>query len=253
MASPSPINRTVNGTSTPPANPTSSPQASNPTPATLSADAPNSQSAPPSQPSLPVPPTSATDTGLSKRPRDARLIHMVLAAQGVSAYQERVPLQLLDFAYRYTSSVLSDALAVSAEAAPAPRGGNTHGAGVATEGSVSLAALRVAIASRLNNSFGGQLPKEFVNEIAAERNRIALPRVEREFGVRLPEEKYCFTGVGWGLKEEWDSEGEDEEEKGVGLDTVMRDDAGAGAGEEEEEFEDVMGVGDGVDREMADA
>ncbi|KAJ9668332.1 Transcription initiation factor TFIID subunit 9 [Coniosporium apollinis] len=253
MASPSPINRTLNGTSTPPANTTSSPQASNPTPATLTADAPTSQ--PTSQPSVPVPPTSTTDTGLSKRPRDARLIHLVLAAQGVTAYQERVPLQLLDFAYRYTSGVLSDALAVSAEAAPTMRGGNTHGVGVAQEGSVSLAAVRLAIASRLNAQFGGQLPREFMNEIAAERNRIALPRVEREFGVRLPDEKYCFTGVGWGLKEEWDSEVEEEEGDGGvgGMDTVMRDDADEGGGGEDEEFEDVMGVGDGVDREMADA
>lgn len=30
-------------------------------------------------------------------------------------------------------------------------------------------------------------------------------------GVKLPPEKYCLTGVGWGLREEWDSEGEEEE------------------------------------------
>lgn len=184
---------------------------------------------------------------------------MVLASAGVSAYQERVPLQLLDFAYRYTSSVLSDALAVSAEALSSStqtnRGGNTHGVGVATEGNVSLAALRLAIASRLNYSFGGQLPKEFLGEVAAERNRTALPRVEREFGVRLPPERYCFTGVGWGLKEEWDSEVEDE---GPGdgdksQDTVMKEEGADGGGEEEDEFDEVMGVGDGQDREMADA
>lgn len=49
---------------------------------------------------------SQLDNGHSKRPRDARLIHLVLANYGVSAYQERVPLQLMDFAYRYTSSTL---------------------------------------------------------------------------------------------------------------------------------------------------
>ena len=52
------------------------------------------------------PTNSPLDNGQSKRPRDARLIHLVLANYGVNAYQERVPLQLMDFAYRYTSSIL---------------------------------------------------------------------------------------------------------------------------------------------------
>src|SRR5690242_19093890 len=60
-----------------------------------------------------VPLTSAHDSGLGKRPRDARLIHMLLSNLGVTAYQERVPLQLLDFAYRHSSSILSDALHLS--------------------------------------------------------------------------------------------------------------------------------------------
>ncbi|KAJ9646418.1 Transcription initiation factor TFIID subunit 9 [Coniosporium tulheliwenetii] len=185
--------------------------ASNPTPATLTADAPTSQ--PTSQPSVPVPPTSTTDTGLSKRPRDARLIHLVLAAQGVTAYQERVPLQLLDFAYRYTSGVLSDALAVSAEAAPTMRGEHARGGGCAG-GECESCGCEARDRESAQCAVWGQLPREFMNEIAAERNRIALPRVEREFGVRLPDEKYCFTGVGWGLKEEWDSEVEEEEGDG---------------------------------------
>ncbi|KAK8187528.1 transcription initiation factor TAFII31, partial [Phyllosticta capitalensis] len=121
-----------------------------------------------------------SDSGLSKRPKDARLLHMVLAHQGVSAYQERVPLQLLDFAYRYTAGVLSDA----------------H------EGSVSFGAVRSAIASRLNYQFNPTLPKDFLQELAAEKNRVGLPRPEREYGVRLPPERYCFTGAGWNLKEE---------------------------------------------------
>ena len=52
------------------------------------------------------PTNSSIDNGQSKRPRDARLIHLILANYGVNAYQERVPLQLMDFAYRYTSSTL---------------------------------------------------------------------------------------------------------------------------------------------------
>lgn len=58
--------------------------------------------------------------------------------------------------------------------------------------------------------------KEFWLEQAAERNRIGLPKVVRG---GLPEEKWCLTGVGWGLKEEWSSE--EEEQEGAGEDEVM--------------------------------
>ncbi|KZF22029.1 TFIID-31kDa-domain-containing protein, partial [Xylona heveae TC161] len=151
------------------------------------------------QPEFPA--TSLNDDGLSRRPRDARLIHMVLANLGVTAYQERVPLQLLDFAYRYTSSTLQDALHFTIE------GYGTSGgsAGLVNNpndlNSVSLPALRLSIASRLNYQFNPSLPKEFLLELAQERNKVALPNVGREWGLRLPPERYCLTGVGWGLKE----------------------------------------------------
>lgn len=47
----------------------------------------------------PEKPESPADAG-GRKPRDARLIHLMLANQGVTAYQERVPLMLMDFAYR---------------------------------------------------------------------------------------------------------------------------------------------------------
>jgi transcription initiation factor TFIID subunit 9B len=175
----------------------------------------------------------------------------------VHAYTERVPLQLMDFAYRYMSGILSDAIAYEP-----PSHGNTASSKKKDpqqdESSVSLNAVRTAIAARVANQFAPALPKEFMAEIAAERNRIALPRVEREFGVRLPPERYCFTGVGWDVKQSWEEEVEemeDEEEQvamaggPVGGGDVDTDMGGMGGVEEEDvdedEFEDVMGVKDG--------
>lgn len=187
---------------------------------------------------------------------------------GVHAYTERVPLQLLDFAYRYTSSILSDAISYEPPASTAHTKGKSRGADKdnADGEGVSLNALRTAVGARAAGTFSGQLGKEFMAEVASERNRIALPRVEREFGIRLPPERYCFTGVGWGMKGEWeaDEEVEDEEmdlgdEPGAGAegagfggpvggdvnggdDTAM---GGMGDGEEEDddEFEEAMGLG----------
>ena len=155
------------------------------------------------QPDPDVPLTSLDDEGQSKRPRDARLIHLVLSSLGIHSYQERVPLQLLDFAYRYTSSVLSDSVRLSAEgySAQSERRGRGGGGGGGEDGAITVTALRQAIASRTGYTFqGGGLPKEFMLDQAQERNRIALPKVERGYGVQLPPEKYCLTGVGVGTK-----------------------------------------------------
>lgn len=163
-----------------------------------------------------VPLTSAQDDGTSKRPRDARLIHLVLTSLGINSYQERVPLQLLDFAYRYTSGVLNDSLRLSADGYTSQQGGGggggKRGGGDGGE-NITVTSLRQAIAARQEYTFEGALPKEFLLEQAAERNRIALPKVERGYGVQLPPEKYCLTGVGWGMRNEWD-ESEEEEEGG---------------------------------------
>lgn len=139
---------------------------------------------------------------------------------GVSAYTERVPLQLLDFAYRYTSGVLTDALAYEPPVPTSlPQSEKKKRDPTAEEG-ISLNALRTSVASRAAAMAGGAggLGKEFLAEVAMERNRVALPRVEREFGVRLPPERYCFTGVGWGVREAWEEDVLLEPEGGSDLD-----------------------------------
>lgn len=266
MASPAPADA-PNGMSTPP---TTASGGANPSPPTASSTQANTQSqTQPAQSQLTngqnasqsIPPShplsSLQDDGQSKRPRDARLMHVLLARMGVHAYTERVPLQLLDFAYRYTSGILSDAIAYEP---PAHSATSSKKASKEEEG-ISLHALRTAVASRAANQFSPALPKEYMTEIATERNRMALPRVEREFGVRLPPERYCFTGVGWDLKDSWEEEIEEEEgEEGPamsggpvdgmarGMDTVM---GGMDEEVDEDEFEDVMGV-KGGDTSMAD-
>ena len=213
----------------------------------------------------------------------------------------------MDFAYRYTSSVLGDAVHMQAEGYDNPSssggagsshndnrgprgrgaggargggagagGGAAGGAAGADEGDVSLSSLRMAIGSRMAYQFQGSLPKEFLKGLAEERNRIGLGVGLREQGtviggVRLPNEKYCLTGVGWGLKEEWDSEGEEEVDEQVGdVEMAQVDGEGGLDGREEEDgaggndgmgtMEDVFGEdvrdgdgGGGEDEEMGDS
>ena len=164
---------------------------------------------------------------------------------------------LMDFGYRYASGVLSDARDLTAEAiqnTSSGRGGNS--AGSAQDGDVSMEALRIAIASKSQFQIQPRLPKEDLLELANEINRRPLPVPQREFGHRLPAEKYCALGTGWGTKPQWDLNEEFEvaEERTV-EDAAMKDVTSEGAAEDEEidqeEFEGVMGGG--ADSAMKDA
>ncbi|PYH99421.1 TFIID-31kDa-domain-containing protein [Aspergillus ellipticus CBS 707.79] len=263
----------------------------NPNPTTTTAAANNTNPSAPANAPTQIPSTSLKDSGKTRRPRDVRLIHMLLSSLGVTAYQERIPLQLLDFAYRYTSSVLQDAVHLATEGyAGSTDGGPGSSRAPAEVNSVSLPALRLSIASRLHYQFQPGLPKEFLMDVAAERNRVALPGASRGFdtqgavkapaanqsvimgGMRLPPERFCLTGTGWGLRDEWESEGEEEEEvagegdaEGRENGVVAKEEDGEGEGDEDEDgkMEDVfgedtaMGEGEGGrdgdgDRDMED-
>jgi transcription initiation factor TFIID subunit 9B len=184
----------------------------------------------------------------------------------VTAFEPRVPLTLLDFAYRHTSSILSDALHLSADPYTTHAGARpsaTSGAAPmnVSDAAVSANAIQLAIASRLGYQFrggggagtsGGGVSKEWMMELARERNKVALPRVlPSEWGVRLPSERFVLNGNSWGLKERWESgfeeddEEEDEEDEAEGEGgamegvekTVEEEDVGAEGPEGEGEGE----------------
>jgi transcription initiation factor TFIID subunit 9B len=173
---------------------------------------------------------------------------MYLASLGVHSYEERVPLQLMDFAYRYTTGVLADVLAVDVPIETSAGGagggggkGSSHKTGPHADPAkndpraddrIGMYALKQAIGSRVGYAFNTSLPKDFLSELATSVNKVSLPKMEREWGIRLPSEKYVLTGTGWGIKEEWEEEGEERE------DAVMAE-AAAGNAAKETEKEDV--------------
>lgn len=133
-------------------------------------------------------------------PRDVRLLHLILASMGVTSYQDRVPLQLMDFAYRFTHGVLQDALLYNDHAhsstTTTPAGLGPAHVPLTTED------IRLAVASRVNYQFKPAPPKELLLELAQEKNRKPLPTVQEQWGLRLPPEKYCLTAKEWDFEEE---------------------------------------------------
>ncbi|KIE01257.1 transcription initiation factor TFIID subunit 9, partial [Metarhizium majus ARSEF 297] len=232
---------------------------------TSSQTAPNTQSttaAPAGAPQTPAQPPGASDP----RPRDARLIELLLTSQGVTAYEQRVPLLLLDFAYRHTSSILSDALHLSGDpyvtqAGSKPSAASGASALAAGDAPITANGVKLAIGARLGYQFrggssGGGISKDYMQELARERNKVALPRiVPNEWGVRLPSERFVLSGTSWGLKDMWDEVGDDDEEDEQGGDAMEGieapepEDVG-GDGVEGGTVDDVFG--DDVDQEMAE-
>ncbi|KAI2638519.1 transcription initiation factor IID, 31kD subunit-domain-containing protein [Xylaria nigripes] len=168
---------------------------------------------------VPSSPTAATH---EPRPRDARTIELLLTSQGVTSFDSRVPLLLLDFAYRHTSSILNDALHLSGDpytthagAKPSGSSGAVPTAPPGGDATVNTNAINIAIASRQAYQFrggsgggvgggvgGGGVSKEWLQELARERNKIALPRVlANEWGVRLPNERFVLSGLSWAMRE----------------------------------------------------
>ena len=101
-----------------------------------------------------------------------------------------------------------------------------------------MSALRLSIASRTHYQFNPTLPKEFYNEVAQEKNRVGLPPVSRDWGMRLPPEQYCLTGAGWNLREEW---GEEDEEMDDAVKEENMEDVNGGGAEGEDDGDEEGG------------
>lgn len=125
-------------------------------------------------------------------PRDAKIVHLLLASMGITSYQDQVPLQLLDFAHRYTTQILQDAQIYSDYA---HQSGASQPAGMnAQNSSLTIDDLKLAVTSRVAYQFKPTTPKDLLVTLAAERNKRNLPAVPASYGLRLPPEKHCLTG-----------------------------------------------------------
>jgi transcription initiation factor TFIID subunit 9B len=253
----------TNGAPSQPSQPSQPTQATN---ASGSTTLPNTQnSAFAGSQTTPAPTPTATAAAHAPRPRDSRIIELLLTSQGVTSFDSRVPLVLLDFAYRHTSSILNDALHLSndpytthAGSKPSGSSGAAPTAPPGSDATVSNNAVALAIASRQAYQFrggggggggaGGGASKEWLAEMAQQKNKVQLPRIlANEWGTRLPGERFVLSGVGWGLKDQWDagadSSDEDEDEDADEMQGVEADASGTATkdGAEEGGLEDFLG------------
>ncbi|KAJ2816378.1 Transcription initiation factor TFIID subunit 9 [Coemansia sp. 'formosensis'] len=121
-----------------------------------------------------------TPNAPDETPRDYKIMALLLQSHGVEDCDPSVINQLLEFSHRYTVDVLQDAMVYAEHAKKAD---------------IDMEDVRLAIQGRVNYSFASPPEKEFLLELAEERNKHPLPIIPEKYGIRLPPEKHTLTGV----------------------------------------------------------
>ena len=110
-------------------------------------------------------------------PRDAHVMAAIVKDMGVTEYEPRVLSQLLEFAFRYTSDVLTDARTLSEHAGKKAIDGDD---------------VRLAIDTMVDSTFTQPPPRQLLQELAKEKNAVALPPIKQTYGARLPNDRFCL-------------------------------------------------------------
>ncbi|KAF1598153.1 Transcription initiation factor TFIID subunit 9, partial [Eudyptes moseleyi] len=118
-------------------------------------------------------------------PKDAQVMAQILKDMGITEYEPRVINQMLEFAYRYVTTILEDAKIYSSHA---------------KKSGVDADDVRLAIQCRTDQSFTSPPPRDFLLDIARQKNQTPLPLIKPYSGPRLPPDRYCLTAPNYRLK-----------------------------------------------------
>merc|ERR1719350_1036910 len=118
-------------------------------------------------------------------PKDARAMISILKDMGISDFEPRVVNQLLEFSYRYVSTILEDSKVFSAHA---------------RKKAVDLDDVKLAVQMHTDHNLTNPPPRDLLLEVAAKRNAIPLPIPKQSGGLRLPPDRYCLTATNYRLK-----------------------------------------------------
>ncbi|XP_035480444.1 transcription initiation factor TFIID subunit 9 isoform X2 [Scophthalmus maximus] len=118
-------------------------------------------------------------------PKDAQVMMQILKDMGITEYEPRVINQMLEFTYRYVTTIIEDAKIYA-----------TH----AKKSTVDADDIKLAIQCRMDQSFTSPPPRDFLLEVARQKNQTPLPLIKPYTGPRLPPDRYCLTAPNYRLK-----------------------------------------------------
>lgn len=118
-------------------------------------------------------------------PKDAQVIMSIMKDMGITDYEPKVINQLLEFTYRYVTCILDDSKVYA-----------NH----AKKKFIDLDDVRLAVKMQLERSFTNPPPRDVLLHLAQDKNKIPLPFVKPNNGLRLPPDRYCLNSTNYRLK-----------------------------------------------------
>ncbi|XP_057566820.1 transcription initiation factor TFIID subunit 9-like [Hippopotamus amphibius kiboko] len=117
--------------------------------------------------------------------KDAQVMAQILKDMRITEYEPRVINQMLEFAFRYVTTILDNAKINSSHAKKA---------------TVDADGLRLASQCHADQSFTSPPLRHFLLDISRQRNQTPLPLIKPYSGPQLPPERYCLTAPNYRLK-----------------------------------------------------
>ncbi|VDN03994.1 unnamed protein product [Thelazia callipaeda] len=114
---------------------------------------------------------------MSAIPHDAQVMQAILKDMGITEYEPRVISQLLEFAYKYTTEILDDARSVSEHAG---------------KKQIDETDVQFAIDNAASTWKSERPNKQLLVEFAEQKNAVPLPSIRQNYGLRLPNDRFCL-------------------------------------------------------------
>ena len=118
-------------------------------------------------------------------PKDAQVISSILKDMGHTDYDPKVVNQLMEFLYRYVTSVVEDAKLVSSHS---------------KKKVVDAEDIRLAVQMYNQQTAAPPPARDVLIETARVRNAQPLPVPKSSSGLRLPPDRFCLTACNYKLK-----------------------------------------------------
>lgn len=110
-------------------------------------------------------------SGENLAPRDAKIISVILRSLGIEECEPKVIIQLLEFAYKYSTDVLEDALLFAEHA---------------NRTQINTADVKLALQTKVGKHFVPPPPRQYLGDIAASVNSKPLTVPDGENFLKVP-------------------------------------------------------------------
>jgi len=139
--------------------------------------------------------------GDKSMPKDGRVMMAILKDMNITDYEPRVVEQLLEFVYRYISSVLEDARTLSNFARKkGPAAGGSGAAAANAANQIDVEDVKLAVQMYTEHNLTSPPTRDILLEVATKKNSTQLPLPKTTGGLRLPPDRYCLTAINYKLK-----------------------------------------------------